>query len=216
MPYPVNEIFYSLQGEGVNAGRPAVFVRLSGCNLRCPFCDTDHQAHTLMSAEEIVCAVVAAEEAVHAAASHAASRLVVLTGGEPSLYVDETLICTLHAHNCELAIETNGTRPLPTGLDWVTCSPKDAFCPNATPVLTRCDELKVVMTDGADDPFVTAEPLAVADPYPDIQATHRLVQPCDTGDAERNRLIQQRAVAWCLAHPAWRLSLQTHKLLDIR
>lgn len=207
--YPVNEIFYSLQGEGVNAGRPAVFVRLSGCNVRCPFCDTDHQSRTLMTAEEIAQAIVAAEEAAHAA-PHRASRLVVLTGGEPSLYVDEPLIRVLHDHGCELAIETNGTRPLPSGLDWVTCSPKDAFCPNATPVLTHCDELKVVMTDGEDNPFASAEP------YPGIQAVHRLVQPCDTGDCERNRLIQQRAVAWCLAHPAWRLSLQTHKLLDIR
>lgn len=207
--YPVNEIFYSLQGEGVNAGRPAVFVRLSGCNLRCPFCDTDHQSRTLMTAEEIARAIVEAESAAHADLRRS-SHLVVLTGGEPSLYVDEPLIRTLHEQGCELAIETNGTRPLPSGLDWVTCSPKDAFCSNATPVLTHCDELKVVMTDGEDNPFASAEP------YPHIQAAHRLVQPCDTGDAERNRLIQQRAVAWCLAHPAWRLSLQTHKLLDIR
>lgn len=207
--YPVNEIFYSLQGEGVNAGRPAVFVRLSGCNLRCPFCDTDHQSRTLMTAEEMARAIVEAESAAHADLRRS-SRLVVLTGGEPSLYVDEPLIRTLHEQGCELAIETNGTRPLPSGLDWVTCSPKDAFCSEAAPVLTRCDELKVVMTDGEDNPFASAEP------YPHIQAAHRLVQPCDTGDAERNCLIQQRAVAWCLAHPAWRLSLQTHKLLDIR
>lgn len=198
--YPVNEIFYSLQGEGVHAGRPAVFVRMSGCNLRCPFCDTDHNAHVAMTAADIAARirdlVPTAEET---------PTFVVLTGGEPSLYVDDALVHTLHEAGCTLAIETNGTRPLPEGIDWITLSPKDAFCTGADIVLQACSELKVLMTH----PFAT-------EPYPQVEAQHRLVQPCDTGDEAANQRIRKEAVAWCMAHPLWRLSLQTHKLLGIR
>lgn len=208
--YPVNEIFYSLQGEGVNAGRPAVFVRMSGCNLRCPFCDTDHAAHTLLSGPEIIAQIAAA---LHLGTEIPQGTFVVLTGGEPALWVDDALVATLHEAGCYVAIETNGTRPLPAAIDWVTLSPKDLYVgessaegsASAAPVLTACDELKVVM----QRPFE-------AEPYPHIRATHRLIQPCDTGDASLNRSVHADAVAWCLQHPAWRLSLQTHKLLGIR
>ncbi len=208
--YPVNEIFYSLQGEGINAGRPAVFVRFSGCNLRCPFCDTDHKAHTMMTAEEIVEKIKSPR------------GLLVLTGGEPSLFVDESLIHALHAAGFEIAIETNGTRPLPAGIDWVTLSPKDAFCPGATPVLTSCDELKVVFTaTDPNDPALAAlekwESFGHSKSSP-LGGTRGglLIQPCDTGDPEQNAAVTRAAVAWVKAHPLWRISLQIHKILDIR
>ncbi len=191
----VNEIFYSLQGEGHNTGTPAVFVRLSGCNLRCPFCDTAHEAHTEMSEEEI-----AAEVSRHPA------RLVVVTGGEPSLQLTETLVSLFHAAGKTVAVETNGTRPLPENVDWVTLSPKDTCCPGpASRVrLTRCDELKAVFT--GDAPTVPEG----------VQADRLFLQPCDTGNAERNALLTRGAVKWCLAHPEWRLSLQTHKMCGFR
>lgn len=208
--YPVNEIFYSLQGEGINAGRPAVFVRFSGCNLRCPFCDTDHKAHTMMTAEEIVEKIKSPR------------GLLVLTGGEPSLFVDESLIAALHAAGFEIAIETNGTRPLPSGIDWVTLSPKDAFCPGATPVLTSCDELKVVFTatdpnDPALDALEKWESFGHSKSSP-LGGTRGglLIQPCDTGDPEQNAAVTRAAVAWVKAHPLWRISLQIHKILNIR
>lgn len=191
--YPVNEIFASLQGEGFHVGTPSVFVRLSGCNLRCPFCDTDHSGQTMMTAAEIVTAVT----------THA-PRHVVLTGGEPGLYAIEELVDRLHAAGRYIAIETNGTRPLPSTIDWVTLSPKDAFLPEATPVIRQADELKVIFTGTA--------PLT----YPDITVRHRFLQPCDTGDADRNARLLREAMDWCLSHPEWRLSLQTHKLIGIR
>lgn len=194
--YPINEIFYSLQGEGVHAGRPAVFVRFSGCNLSCPFCDTDHAAHQRLSAEEILS---------NMRRLGAECRFCVLTGGEPSLWVDEALIEALHQAGYEVAIETNGTRVLPAGIDWVTCSPKETYCANAVPVLKSCDELKLVFSNSLS-----------LEPYTQIVATHRLLQPCDTGNAAENLRIRREAVAWCLAHPQWRLSLQQHKILDIQ
>ena len=194
--YPVNEIFYSLQGEGYHTGTPSVFVRMSGCNLSCAFCDTNHQAHSMMSLPQIV-------EQVN---RYACARLVVLTGGEPSLWVDPPLLRALKEHTgCLITIETNGTRPLPEGIDWVTLSPKGGFPGGDTHpcVLTRCDELKVVYT-GQD--------LAQ---YDHIVAKHRFLQPCYCDDPvrrERNVAICVRAV---MEHPGWRLSLQTHRLLNI-
>ena len=190
----VNEIFYTLQGEGRNTGRAAVFVRLSGCNLQCPFCDTHHQAYTEMSEESIAAAVGAYP-----------ARLVVITGGEPALQLTATLVARLHALGKSVAIETNGTRPLPEGIDWVTVSPKAAYTGAAgLPVLPRCDELKVVF-DGVQDP--EAQKCVEADYY--------YLQPCDTGDTERNEEIVKQCVDYIKHHPEWTLSLQTHKLISI-
>ena len=189
----INEIFYSLQGEGYWTGTPAVFVRLSGCNLRCSFFDTSHENGTQRKEEDIV-AEVAKYPAHH----------VVITGGEPSLFLTHSLVEALHQAGKFVAVETNGTHPLPDNVDWVTLSPKDRFESNATPVLTRCNELKVVC-DGTPPPT-----------YPDIEADHHFVQPCDVGDAQENQRIMAATVAFCLEHPTWRLSLQTHKIAGIQ
>lgn len=196
MSYPINEIFYSLQGEGYWSGRPAVFVRFSGCNLRCPFCDTDHSRSVRLTASEIVEAV-----------SQHPSDFVVLTGGEPSLFVDNALTDALHQAGKFLAIETNGTRPICGNVDWVTLSPKDAFVNNAEVVIEKADELKLVF-DGTN--------AGVFSRYSFFPARHFFLQPCDTGNASHNRGILQAAVQFCLQHPQWRLSLQMHKLLNIR
>ena len=192
----VNEIFHSLQGEGYHAGTPALFVRFSGCNLRCPFCDTQHEHGTEMSEQEIAVAV-----------RQLASRtsLVVLTGGEPALQLTTSLVELLHHEGRKVAVETNGTLPLPGNVDWVTLSPKSLWLgEEAAPVLTRADELKVLF-DGGHDPAA----------YDHIDATHRFLQPMDTGDTARNAALMRQAADYCLRHPQWRLSLQIHKILDI-
>ncbi len=178
----INEIFYSLQGEGYYTGVPSVFVRLSGCNLKCPFCDTQHESGTPMSDEEIVAAV-----------NQYPAHHVILTGGEPSLQIDSSLIDRLHAAGKYICIETNGTHPLPENIDWITCSPKEG----APVCLTRIDELKVVFT-GQD---LTS--------YAHTPASHYYLQPCSCKNT-------QEVVNYILKHPQWRLSLQTHKLIDIQ
>ena len=177
----INEIFYSLQGEGYYTGTPAVFIRFSGCNLRCPFCDTHHEEGTLMSDEQLIEAVSAYP-----------CRLVILTGGEPSLWIDEALIERLHQANKYICVETNGTHPLPEGIDWVNCSPKEG----APVVLTHIDEVKVVYI---------GQSLA---PYAALPAQHHFLQPCSGQNTEE-------VVRYILSHPEWRLSLQTHKLIHI-
>lgn len=186
--FRINEIFYSLQGEGHNTGRAAIFVRFAGCNLKCPFCDTEFDSYQEMSADEIVAAV-----------SNYPSRFVVLTGGEPTLQVDESLVDLLHRHGYEVAMESNGTRPAPPNIDWLTISPKQARLAQLT-----CNELKIVFMEAT----------AVSD-Y-EVKADYYYLQPCDTGDAQRNAAILRNCIAYIEQHPQWRLSLQTHKLIGIQ
>lgn len=195
--YRVNEIFYSLQGEGRHTGRAAVFVRFSGCNLNCAFCDTDFNGYTLMTADDIINAV----------SQWRACGFVVLTGGEPSLQADDVLVEALHQSGFYVAVETNGTNALPTAVDWVTWSPKDLFSDHVPPLaLKRIDEIKVVF-DGQHNP----EHYSVI-----ARDAYLCLQPCDTGNDERNRLITSECVAYILRYPHWHLSLQTHKLIHIQ
>lgn len=191
----VNEIFYSLQGEGYHAGTAAVFVRLSGCNLHCPFCDTQHESGTEMTDEEIVEAV-----------KPYPARLVVITGGEPSLQLTKSLVNALHDIDKMVAVETNGTHRLPGNVDWITLSPKDGYVDGAEVVLRIVDEIKVVF-DGEHEPSR----------YPGIMCTHAyFLQPCDTGDPVRNKAIAEAAIEYIKKDPRWKLSLQIHKILNIR
>lgn len=196
MKYRVNEVFLSLQGEGFWTGTPMVFFRLSGCNLACPFCDTDHGGFTEMTASEIVSAVQDA--------AGECSRVCV-TGGEPALQLDDELVAALHAAGFKIHLETNGTLPLPSGVDWITLSPKEDFVANAGIVLPKADELKLVYDDSS-----------APERWESFPAAWHFLQPCDTGSAARNAAILSSAVEYITAHPVWRLSLQTHKLLAIR
>lgn len=184
----VNDIFYSLQGEGRNTGRAAVFVRFAGCNLKCGFCDTDFASYEELSDADILRRI-----------SKYPSRFVVLTGGEPSLQVDRPLVEMLHANGYEIAMETNGTHAVVEGIDWITCSPKGHS------VLRRCDELKCIF--GED---------TIAPDDHGIEADYRYLQPCDVQDPERNALTTRRCLDYILSHPEWRLSLQTHKLVGFK
>lgn len=212
MAYAVKEIFYTLQGEGRNAGRAAVFCRFAGCNLwsgreidrvtaACSFCDTDFVGTDgtgggrFATAEHLADALAA----VWDGAAAAGRRFVVLTGGEPLLQVDEALVEALHARGFEVALETNGTLEPPRGLDWICVSPKAG----APLVLTRGDEIKLVF------PQDGAEPAR----FEGLAFDHFLLQPMDGPEREANTAA---AVGYCLANPRWRLSLQTHKLLGIR
>lgn len=189
----VNEIFYSLQGEGHFAGTPAVFIRFSGCNLRCSFCDTDHSSFSEMKEEEIVA------EAKRFPAKH-----IVITGGEPGLQITTRLVRRLHEEGCFVQMETNGTRALPEGcrVDWITCSPKYERV-----ILPHVDELKVVYE--GDDTKI--------DEYAGMTDAKILsLQPCDVKDEVKNRQNLKGAIDYCLRHPEWHLSLQTHKIIDVR
>ncbi|HXT18734.1 MAG TPA: 7-carboxy-7-deazaguanine synthase [Gemmatimonadaceae bacterium] len=208
--YTVKEIFYTLQGEGANAGRPAVFCRFAGCNLWtgrdsdrgtaiCDFCDTDFvgvgpDGGKFATADDLARAVAERWPDVSQG-----RPLVVCTGGEPLLQLDEAAIDALHERGFEVAVETNGTQPPPRGLDWICVSPKA----RAPLVLTRGNELKLVFPQPGIDP-ARLESLDFEQFY---------LQPMDGPDAEANT---RAALAYCMAHPRWRLSIQTHKLLGIR
>lgn len=271
--YRINEIFYSLQGEGFWTGTPAVFVRFSACNLRCPFCDTDFNSFSELTVPEIISAAATAlagqkqcrrtpfsgnaaslrplplssssslcdnslpagpsrrvgitgppeisdlrgvfpgvdtpsallPPSEHVAAASGAP-MVVLTGGEPGLQVDAELVEAFHQAGFRVHIETNGTRALPEGIDWVTLSPKSGLpgvVGDAAVVLERADEIKVVFSEG-DDPSRWAA----------FPATWHFLQPCDAADVTKANTVA--AIRYCQEHPLWRLSLQTHKLLGIR
>lgn len=190
----VNELFYSLQGEGYFTGIPAFFIRFAGCNLACSFCDTDHAPFTEMSEEEI------ADAAARCEATH-----VVITGGEPALQLTRRLLDLLHDAGKFVQMETNGSVPFLPGvaeaIDWVTCSPKEG----RLPVTGRVDELKVLY-DGTADPAI----------FDSVEPRVRSLQPLDTGDPVQNRRITAETVAYILAHPQWCLSLQTHKIIGVR
>ena len=194
--FRINNIFYSLQGEGHNTGRAAVFVRFAGCNLRCSFCDTEFKTFREMSDEDILAAI-----------RNYPSRFVVLTGGEPTLQVDESFVDLLHQQGYEVAMESNGTRQAPQNLDWLTVSPKEGGIWNVEEGMRMPDEIKVVFDEH------TAEKLSSFHLPPSIFQLY--LQPCDTGDAAHNKVITQACVEYIKAHPQWRLSLQTHKLIDI-
>ena len=198
--YHINEIFYSLQGEGFHTGRPAVFVRFAGCNLRCPFCDTDFSHSEPMTAEQIARRVFDYSTHPH--------TLIVLTGGEPSLQVDNELVDALHAHQQTVTIETNGTRPVPDNIDWVTLSPKAVPAAESKVVLTQADEVKVVFTESTEKLL----PLWRTT----IRASHYYLQPCAQPGTEPIQTNTEAVVEYILSHPDWKLSLQTHKYLRIR
>ena len=212
--YSVKEIFYTLQGEGANTGRAAVFCRFAGCNLWsgreqdratavCQFCDTDFVGTTgdgggkFTDASDLAQACAAMAGDAHT--PDGPRLLVVLTGGEPMLQVDTPLIDALHAANFEIAIETNGTLPIPRAIDWICVSPKAG----SDLVQTSGDELKLVY------PQRTLLPQDVAD----LDFKNRYLQPMD-GPAQAANI--QAAIRYCQAHPEWRLSLQTHKITGIR
>ncbi len=188
MNYKVNDIFYSLQGEGHHVGRAAVFVRFAGCNLRCPFCDTEFDSFQEMTEKEILKVI-----------SPYPSRFVVLTGGEPTLQVDESLVDLFHQKGYTVAMESNGTHAAPQNIDWLTVSPKYAKLEQLT-----CNELKLVFTEAnkVNDYGVKAE--------------YYFLQPCDTGNVQRNALILNSCVDYIKSHPQWQLSLQMHKLIGIQ
>jgi len=190
----INEIFYSLQGEGHFTGRPAIFIRFSGCNLRCPFCDTDFTSFTEMTTAEILQKI-----------SSYPARFVVLTGGEPSLQLTSEFIAALKEAGYFISIETNGTNPLPEGIDWITLSPKSSFVRKADVVLEHCNELKLVY-----NAHVNPEEFLF------IKAEEHYLQPCDTGNEVANELILQNVIDYCKAHPMWSLSLQMHKIVGIK
>lgn len=208
--YTVKEIFYTLQGEGVQTGRPAVFCRFAGCNLwtgreadrasaTCRFCDTDFvgvgpDGGRFSTARELAAAVSA-----HWPAQGGGRPYVVCTGGEPLLQLDGEAIAELHAVGFEVAVETNGTQPAPPGLDWTCVSPKA----EAPLVLTAGDELKLVYPQRDAPPERFAQ----------LSFRHFSLQPMDGSRSAENT---EAAVAYCLSHPQWRLSLQSHKQLGLR
>jgi 7-carboxy-7-deazaguanine synthase len=216
--YTVREIFFTLQGEGVHAGRPAVFCRFSGCNLWtghekdrakavCKFCDTEFvgvgpDGGKFATPKELATRVASLWPAAESRGpSHESRKYVVCTGGEPLLQLDTALIDAFHEAGFEVGVETNGTQPAPPGIDWLCVSPKA----DAPLVLNNGDELKLV--------YPQSEPTAQPERFTHLSFRHFSLQPMDGPALADNT---RRAVQYCLQHPRWRLSLQTHKLLGLR
>lgn len=209
MTYSVKEIYYTLQGEGAQAGRAAVFCRFAGCNLwsgreadraaaQCDFCDTDFVGTDGPGGGKFATPEALADAIKAEWEGDDANGFVVFTGGEPLLQLDATLIAALHARGFACAIETNGTLGAPEGLDWICVSPKA----DAPLVLTAGDELKLVFPQPGLDP----------ESFSGLAFRHFFLQPMDGPARDANTV---KAAAYCLAHPRWRLSLQTHKLIGL-
>lgn len=210
MTYSVKEIFYTLQGEGGQAGRAAVFCRFAGCNLWtgreqdrskaiCQFCDTDFVGTDGIGGGKFSTpAALAAEVASHWPKAVVGRPLVVCTGGEPLMQLDEPLVEALHSEGFEIAVETNGTQPAPPGLDWICVSPKAGT--------------ELVLTQGSELKLVFPQPGAMPEQFNGLNFKHFFLQAMDGLEGRRNTRL---AVEYCLAHPQWRLSVQTHKVVGI-
>ena len=209
MTYAVKELFLTLQGEGAQTGRRAVFLRFAGCNLWtgreqdratavCSFCDTDFVGTDGEGGGKFIDADTLANAVVTSWGPGAAHRLVVCTGGEPLLQLDTPMINALHARGFSICIETNGTKIPPPGIDWICVSPKAA----ASLKLTSGSELKLVYP----------QRLAMPERFENLDFEHFFLQPMDGPDREANT---QAAIAYCLDHPRWRLGLQTHKITGL-
>jgi len=214
MTYAVKEMFYTLQGEGAQAGRAAVFCRFAGCNLWtgreqdrekavCSFCDTDFvgtdgQGGGKFASADALAQAIDAKWPRDEQGCKTGTPYVVCTGGEPLLQLDSPLITALKVHGFEIAVETNGTQPAPEGLDWICVSPKA----DAEVVLTRGNELKLVYP----------QPLALPERFADLAFDHFFLQPMDSLLQKQNT---KAAIAYCMAHPQWKLSIQMHKVVGI-
>lgn len=210
MTYSVKELFYTLQGEGAQAGRPAVFCRFAGCNLWtgreadradavCRFCDTDFVGTDGVNGGKFASAdALATQIDAQWPSAYPQRKYVVFTGGEPLLQLDTALIDAMHARGFDIAIETNGTLPVPAGVDWVCVSPKQG----AALAVRGGDELKVVIPQEGQDLRA----------FEALDFAHYFLQPMDGPDKQKNT---QLAIDTCKRNPRWRLSIQTHKLLQI-
>ena len=208
--YSVKEIYYTLQGEGAQTGRPAVFCRFAGCNLwsgreddragaTCDFCDTDFVGTDGPGGGKFADAAALAEACRGAWRGNSGTPpFIVLTGGEPMLQLDEALIDALHANGFEIGLETNGTLPVPRGIDWICVSPKA----DANFVQKTGDELKLIYPQNGMDP----------EEYTGLPFDHFFLQPMDGPEIERNT---EQTHAYCRSHAQWNVSLQTHKILGI-
>ncbi|AJQ96180.1 7-carboxy-7-deazaguanine synthase [Gynuella sunshinyii] len=214
--YSIKEMFYSLQGEGAHTGRPAIFLRFSGCNLWsglekhrreaiCQFCDTDFIGTDGQNGGKFKDATTLADTVSRLWPSNQQNRYVICTGGEPALQLDTELILAFKDLGFEVGIETNGTLPLPKGIDWICVSPKG----RSTVVVKQCHELKLVYP----------QPDAMPDRFTDIDAGVRYLSPKNPYDSDHLIISEQSStracIEYCLAHPQWRLCLQTHKILKI-
>lgn len=197
----INEIFYSLQGEGHHTGYPSVFIRFSGCNLQCPFCDTHHNAGIYMSDDDIIRAVNLYK-----------ADWIILTGGEPALWIDDDFVTSLkRATGKKVAIETNGTRELPESIDWVCVSPKFGICGDEnvdSQIRARhADEIKVVDVGQDLEPYFSLPCRG--------EKTLMYLQPCHVSDKQKNEKNRLQTVGRVLADPRWTLSVQLHRFLGI-